>query len=215
MCRTEAGIKMVKILSLGIYENDKKQYEVIGFILATNKFCKFKLSYLVKGNRRCWDIGAITEVESFRNIDEDNIEIIGDSKLCEYLTKDELKIVLKENKIDFNKSITNSSIRFLVVEPKIIKKIFIKNSKNYIEFISEGINKEFKIKDSRWIKYWEYILKKNNESLLKEKEIHYRDFLNSKDVFFVGYKETIDKRNTNYRYKTNDNYINITSVFWF
>lgn len=206
---------MVKILSLGIYENDKKQYEVIGFILATNKFCKFKLSYLVKGNRRCWDIGAITEVESFRNIDEDNIEIIGDSKLCEYLTKDELKIVLKENKIDFNKSITNSSIRFLVVEPKIIKKIFIKNSKNYIEFISEGINKEFKIKDSRWIKYWEYILKKNNESLLKEKEIHYRDFLNSKDVFFVGYKETIDKRNTNYRYKTNDNYINITSVFWF
>ena len=58
-------------------------------------------------------------------------------------------------------------------------------------------------------------MKKNNESLLKEKEIHYRDFLNSKDVFFVGYKETIDKRNTNYRYKTNDNYINITSVFWF
>ena len=44
------------------------------------------------------------------------------------------------------KSINNSGIRFLVIEPKIIKRIFIKNSKNYIEFISEGINKEFKIR---------------------------------------------------------------------
>ena len=79
---------MIEILSLGIYRNNKGIYEVIGYIKATMKFCKFELNSIFNKNRRAWDIGAITKVESFIKMSDDNIKIIGDCSLDRYLDRE-------------------------------------------------------------------------------------------------------------------------------
>ena len=208
---------MIEILSLGIYRNNKGIYEVIGYINATMKFFKFELNSIFNKNRRAWDIGAITKVESFIKMSDDNIKIIGDCSLDRYLDKHSLKEFLEKNKIDFMKCIKTYSIKFCIIKPSIIQKIYMQQNRCYVELISEGICKKLQIKDVRWIEYWNYILKKNDKRLLEEKESHYKKFLNEREVFFLGYKENIDfnNRNQNSRYKIDTSYINIASVFWF
>lgn len=204
---------MSEILILGIYKNNKYSYEVIGYIKSIMRFCKFQLRDIFNKEVRTWDIGAITKVSGFQSLGEYNIRVIGDSILIRHLEKSELREFLNSKKIDFMKFIKNSNIRFCVIKPDVIKKIYIMNNRCYIEIISEGIDRKIQIKDLRWVKYWEYISNKKKE-FLEDKEEHYRKFLSDRETYFIGYKDVIEDKSRN-RFKKNTSYINIASIFWF
>lgn len=204
---------MSEILILGIYKN-KSGYEVIGYIISTRKFCKFRLHDIFYREVRAWDIGAVTKVEGFQKIGDYDIKVIGDSKLDRYFNKEELKEFLNSKKPDFVKFINTSNMIFSVIKPSIIKKIYNKNNRYYIGIISEGRGENLEIKDVRWVTYWNYIVNKG-ESIFREKEKYYLEFLNSRETYFIGFKETNERYNSNLRYKIKSNYIKIASIFWF
>lgn len=205
---------MSEILTLGIYKN-KIEYEVIGYIESTNKFCKFKLKNIFNREVIAWDIGAVTRVEGFKNLGDNNIEIIGDCILYRHLDREQLKKFLNSKKIDFMKFMKTISIKFGVIKPSIIKSIYRKYNKSFIELIVEGNNKKIEIKDVRWITYWNYILKKSDWKLLDKKEEHYTEFLNSRETYFIVYKEDREKKDAITRFKRDTSHTIIASIFWF
>ena len=209
---------MSEILILGMCKNNKSIYEVVGYLIDTRKFCKFELKDIFNKNKRAWDIGAITKVEGFQKISDYNIKVIGDCVLDRHLEKKELKEFLNSKKEDFMKFIKSPNIIFCVIKPKVIKKIYTIDNRYYIEIICEGIEKKIQIRDVRWVEYWNYIQNKKKDILdiLKEKEEYYRNFLNDRDTYFIGYKEVIPDKNNNNRFKKKPLlFINIISVFWF
>ena len=180
---------MSEILILGIYKNYKVGYEVVGYLKSTMKFCKFKLKDIFNRKVRVWDIGAITKVEGFQKLGEHNIKIVGDCILDRYLEKYELKEFLNSKKLDFMKFTKTLSIRFCVIKPSVIKRIYTKSNRYYIELIAEGVSKKIQIKDVRWVEYWNHIVGKNDKKLLEDKEKYYREFLDKRETYFIGYKE--------------------------
>ncbi|MDH2334697.1 hypothetical protein [Clostridium perfringens] len=205
---------MSKILTLGIYKN-KIDYEVIGYIESINKFCKFNIKNIFNRKVMVWDIGAVTEVEGFKNLGNNSIEVIGDCILYKYLDKEQLKKFLSDKNIDFIKFIKSKNLRFGVIKPSVIKSIYRQYNKNFIDIIVQGNNKKIEIKDFRWITYWDYIFNKNNEELLNNKQDHYREFLESRDTYFIIHKEETFKKDTLTRFRKDTSRTIIASIFWF
>lgn len=206
---------MVEILTLGVYKTNEYKFEIIGFINTTGKFCEFELKDVVNGNRRLWDIGAITRVENFAKIGEYNIRIEGDCLLDRYLSKDELKQFLNSKKYDFMRFYNKNNIKFCVIKPSVVKRVY-RNiyNKCFVELIADGTSKDIEIKDIRWVSYWEHIIR-SNSNLLEDKQSHYTKFLNDRETYFIGLKEVREVKNIDTGFKKDNSKIRITSVFIF
>lgn len=207
-------MSMSKILILGMFK-DKSGYKVIGFIMSTMKFCKFDLKDICNRKVIAWDVGAITEVESFKKIDESTIKVMGDCVLQRHFDKKELKEFLISKKVDFKEFTKKANIRYCAIKVNTIRKIYNKYNKFYIELTCEGIVRSIQIKDARWIEYWNHLLNKKDDKLVIEKEDYYREFLNNRETYFIICKDFLEDRNSNSRFKKDMSYISVAGIFWF
>lgn len=200
-----------QLLTLSITETKKNNYQIIGYLLNSFKFvvvntCKYK-----NNNKFLLDIGAISNIY-YEEKSENEIKLIGDIVIDKYLSKNELCKFLDKELDDFSSFKRRRFENFGVIKLSNIEEICItKNIKldSFLVLISNGIKEKVKIKDFRWISYWNYIYDSSNKEKINDRKEYYRNFFNSKDTYVILFRLKDGFNNLN-----NTRFISNKDIYW-
>lgn len=186
---------MAKLLTLAMSEMSPKnnRYKIIAYWIEKNKIISIDIheeNFKDINKDIVWDIGAITQVEQV--IAKDNLyEINGDMILLENYNKRQLKEILDRDLIKLSVFKRNQNINYCITNVKSIYEIrnlfdgndFFRSKVTVYDGADEERN--IKIKDYRWIKYWKYIYGKDIETKSKEQ---YEELFINKEIYLIMYR---------------------------
>lgn len=193
-------MKEGKILTLALSETRRGHYHIIGYLKTMQKFVSFDMRKYKNNNKYLLDIGAISKIYYEELGSENEIRIIGDIVLERYLEKSEFVEFLLEHRMNFSSFKRNFNIKYSIVEVKHIEQITVRDNKGidtYMTVIIDGNKETIKIKDYRWIKYWEYILSLNDKEKLEERLNYYNNFFNERKCYLLLYRYKSEVREEN------------------
>lgn len=207
-----------RLLTLSMTETKKNNYQIIGYLYDTFELVVFSTNRYKDNNRYLLDIGAISNIQYKPKYNENEIDLIGDIVLDKYLTKNELYEFLYEQCIDFSKFKRQRTETFGVIKINTIEEIIINNNEKLdskLVLIANGVKEKVRIKDYRWLSYWNYIYQLNNKEKMKERIEYYKKFFNSKETYVILFrlKNKINNTSNNRFIKNNDIYW-ISGIFY-
>lgn len=208
-------MKVGELLTLGLNETKMNRYEVVGYLDDIRDFVVIQIEKSVK-DRKLIDIGAISKIE-YENVNNNTIKVNENIRLDRYLSKEELNEFLKQEEMKLYTFESDVTWKFAIVKIDYIDEILVSKGEKIDSFIEcklSGKRRKIRIKDFRWLKYWEYIYNQNDDNLLNKKVNHYRSFFNKYDVYVLLYRPVFSGIK-NYGRKVNFNNIYwISSIFY-
>lgn len=205
-----------ELLTLAMSETTVNQYHIVGYLYDICDFVFFNINKFKEENKYLLDIGAISKI-TYEVCSENEIKVIGDVILDKYLCKDEFRNFLESHNSNFAYFKRNIQLKFSIIKPKHIEEFKVKNESgkvdSYVTLIVNGMKEIIKIKDYRWLKYWGYILKYDDEEKLIERIKHYQKFFNSNETYMLLYRYKNMDLNNN-RYKNRKDIYWISSIFY-
>lgn len=205
-----------ELLTLAMSETTRSQYHIVGYLYDICDFVFFTINKFREDNQYLIDIGAISKI-SYELVSENEIKVAGDILLYKYLSKNEFADFLNRQNSNFAYFKRNINLKFSIIKPKHIEEFKVVNEANkvdsYATIVVNGMKEVIKVKDYRWLKYWEYILKMKNEQKLQERITHYAEFFNSNETYMLLYRfKNADLNNNRYRNKKDIYWI--SSIFY-
>ncbi|MCM1988830.1 hypothetical protein [Oceanirhabdus seepicola] len=196
---------MAKLLTLAMSEMSPKnnKYKIIAYWIEQNKIISIDIdeeNFKDINKHIVWDIGAVTQAEQV--IAKDNLfEINGDMILLENYNKRQLKEILDRDLIKLSVFKRNQNINYCITKVKSIydiRNLFDERDlfrSKVTVYDGSDEEKNIKIKDYRWIKYWNYIYGKDIEKKSKEQ---YEELFINKEIYLIMYRFIDNKNQKNY-----------------
>lgn len=205
-----------EVLTLAMMETTANSYNIVGYLYDICDFVFFNIDKFKEENRYLLDIGAISKI-TYEIVSDNEIKLKGDIVLDKYLSRDEFADFWENKDSNFAYFKRNIQVKFSIIKPKYIEKFEvigeISKVNSYATIIANGMKERIKIKDYRWIKYWEHIVNMKDEKKLIDRIKYYEEFFNSKETYMLLYRfKNLDLNNNRYRNKR-DIYC-ISSIFY-
>lgn len=201
-----------RLLSLSMTETSKNNYQIIGYLYDTFEFVVFNTNRYKDKNKYLLDIGAISNIHYLREENRNEIKLVGDIVLDKYLTKSELYKFLNDQRNDFSRFKRQRTETFGVIKINNIEEITIESNKKLesnLILISNGVKEKVRIKDYRWLSYWNYIYQLNDGMKINERREYYRKFFNSKETYVILFRLKSKLNNT-----SNNRFIKNNDIYW-
>ena len=201
-----------RILILSMTETSENNYQIIGYLYDTFEFVVFSTTRYKDNNKFLLDIGAISNIHYKKESNENEIKLIGDIVLDKYLTKTELYKFLNEQLSDFSRFKRQRTEIFGVIKINNIEEINIESNEKLnsnLVLIANGVKEKVRIKDYRWLSYWNYIYQLNDEVKINERLEYYKKFFNSKETYVILFRLKSKINNT-----SNTRFIKNKDVYW-
>lgn len=207
-----------RLLTLSMTETSKNNYQIIGYLYDTFEFVVFSTTRYKDNNKYLLDIGAISNIQYKRELNENEIRLIGDIVLDKYLTKNEFYKFLNDQLSDFSRFKRLRTEVFGVIKINNIEDITIENNKKLdskLTLIANGVKEQVRIKDYRWLSYWNYIYQLKDEGKINERREYYKKFFNSKETYVILFRFKNKINNiSNTRFMNNNDIYWISGIFY-
>lgn len=213
----EDKMKEGTILTLALSETFKGKYHIVAYLKEYREFVSFNTTKFRDNKRVFLDIGAYSKLTFNESNTKGEIVIGNNILLIDSMNKNEFIDFLDDRKVNYFTFKRNIREKFSIVESTIIEDILINRSENtidsYVIVILNGEKVKMKVKDYRWIKYWEHILDTCTLEEIDYKKKHYIDFFNRRKVYFLlyRYKNTVLDSN---RFRNINDICWISSIFY-
>lgn len=197
------------ILIIAMSETQKNKYHIVGYLEEHCEFVSFTTEKYFSDGKPLLDIGSYSKA-MFKDNGNNEISLGKDINLIRSLPKSDLMNFLEEKKSNFSIFLRHNNMKFAIVEVKFIEELIIKRNKGYVDTyliaIMNGNRKRIKIKDFRWVNYWNKVSGELNENQLNERIEFYKDFFNSRKTYLLLHRYKNEVKDIGRYKKTEDIY---------